>query len=1058
MHRFRLNEAARDRTIAVRPTGQGLASRLRISSGCGARAAPCLGAAVALLLASAPAVAAERAVQGDAIVNVASVSADSLAGVINSGPATVTVRIPTPAKIELLQYAPGAHLEAVLQGSYQPDPATGAFAPLPLPRLSGAAAPLDLSRPLPLAPASQVHQGDPVFIRVSDLDQNLDRALRDTVTVTVSDDLTGDVETVRLTEDGPDTGVFLGYLPTARVGAVKPVAPGAHPGDGVLQVIEQSLLTARYTDPTNPEDAVSAPARVDPLSVVFDSTTGLPVSGALITIVDLATGQPATVWTDNGIDSFPSSLSSGQSATDGASRVHSFAAGQYRFPYLRPGSYRFDIKPPPGYAAPSTVADATLQTLPGAPFVLDAGGSRGQAFTVGPGPALRVDVPLDPVIVQLWVQKTASRDRVGIGDVLAYDLSVTNRSAVGSASGVAAVDTMPAGFRFKPGSVRLDGVAAGDPSISKDGRVLTFDFGVLASGATRTVRFVALVGAGAPVGVEATNLAIATALRAKPSNEAKATVLVGDDFLNTRSLIMGRVTTGACDEAAGVGPDGLLGARVFLEDGTFAVSDKRGLFHFEGVRPGVHVVQLDLDSLPDGFVAVSCTRNDRFAGRAFSQFVDVQGGTMWRADFHVRARLVTPPPVAPPAPVVPPAAMKLEPPRPVAGELVASLSHRLDGMIATFRADLRGARAPLDSAALVIALPEGLTYDAGSATLDEAPVPDPAAANGMLTFPLGSTVAGEWKKSLSFRAHASPDSKEGKATVTAALEGGGLRTPAAENVLEVRKIETGDPIKVVLRPHFPSMSDQLSPADRAQLDRTAKKLKKFRPEKITVIGHTDSQKISPRARKTYRDNQALSLGRAGSVARYLMNALHLPPERVVSEGKGEQEPIASNLTASGRQENRRVEVLVIGAEVGQRTELAPVKAESGEQRLETPGLAKVSAVEPQEQSRAVAVITTATAVPTATATATPTPTATATPTPTPTSHTPRRPGGSATGCPAGFRKGLWRNRGRGVGRQRRSRDFKIAQPAGEWGGSTNELRRPRTQGGCSNFSQGASTI
>ncbi len=60
------------------------------------------------------------------------------------------------------------------------------------------------------------------------------------------------------------------------------------------------------------------------------------------------------------------------------------------------------------------------------------------------------------------------------------------------------------------------------------------------------------------------------------------------------------MTTGACDERDGVGDDGVPGVRVFLEDGTFAVSDDRGMFHFEAVRRGLHVVQLDVASLPAG--------------------------------------------------------------------------------------------------------------------------------------------------------------------------------------------------------------------------------------------------------------------------------------------------------------------------------------------------------------------------------------------------------------------------------------------------------------------------
>ena len=49
-------------------------------------------------------------------------------------------------------------------------------------------------------------------------------------------------------------------------------------------------------------------------------------------------------------------------------------------------------------------------------------------------------------------------------------------------------------------------------------------------------------------------------------------------------------------------------------------------------------MQLDLDSLPEDYEVVACEQNTRFAGRSFSQFVNVRGGTIWRTDFHVRKR------------------------------------------------------------------------------------------------------------------------------------------------------------------------------------------------------------------------------------------------------------------------------------------------------------------------------------------------------------------------------------------------------------------------------------
>ena len=85
---------------------------------------------------------------------------------------------------------------------------------------------------------------------------------------------------------------------------------------------------------------------------------------------------------------------------------------------------------------------------------------------------------------------------------------------------------------------------------------------------------------------------------------------------------------------------GVEGVRIYLEDGAFSVTDADGLFHFEGIEPGVHVVQLDVDSLPQNYQLVN-RENNRFSGRAYSQFVDLQPGAMWRTDFIVRGETTT---------------------------------------------------------------------------------------------------------------------------------------------------------------------------------------------------------------------------------------------------------------------------------------------------------------------------------------------------------------------------------------------------------------------------------
>jgi outer membrane protein OmpA-like peptidoglycan-associated protein len=77
---------------------------------------------------------------------------------------------------------------------------------------------------------------------------------------------------------------------------------------------------------------------------------------------------------------------------------------------------------------------------------------------------------------------------------------------------------------------------------------------------------------------------------------------------------------------------------------------------------------------------------------------------------------------------------------------------------------------------------------------------------------------------------------------------------------------------------------------------------------VVLRGHTDS--TGPAAA-----NLALSRRRAEAV-RSVLVAHGISAERIRTEGRGEQEPVADNRTAAGRRQNRRVEVVLISADSG----------------------------------------------------------------------------------------------------------------------------------------------
>ncbi|MBK8044305.1 MAG: OmpA family protein [Haliscomenobacter sp.] len=89
---------------------------------------------------------------------------------------------------------------------------------------------------------------------------------------------------------------------------------------------------------------------------------------------------------------------------------------------------------------------------------------------------------------------------------------------------------------------------------------------------------------------------------------------------------------------------------------------------------------------------------------------------------------------------------------------------------------------------------------------------------------------------------------------------------------------------------------------RSNLNDLAKTLNKYGDTNILVQGHTDNTGAE-------EHNQTLSENRARAVSGYLQQQ-KITPERLNTAGFGESEPIAGNDSASGRQQNRRVEVAI----------------------------------------------------------------------------------------------------------------------------------------------------
>ena len=101
---------------------------------------------------------------------------------------------------------------------------------------------------------------------------------------------------------------------------------------------------------------------------------------------------------------------------------------------------------------------------------------------------------------------------------------------------------------------------------------------------------------------------------------------------------------------------------------------------------------------------------------------------------------------------------------------------------------------------------------------------------------------------------------------------------------------------------FASNESRLQPTASDKLDKIVAALKEQQDRKILVEGHTDST-------GTNEFNQQLAQERANAVASYLTSH-GIPSDKVTATGIGETRPVATNDTAEGRANNRRVEITV----------------------------------------------------------------------------------------------------------------------------------------------------
>ena len=106
---------------------------------------------------------------------------------------------------------------------------------------------------------------------------------------------------------------------------------------------------------------------------------------------------------------------------------------------------------------------------------------------------------------------------------------------------------------------------------------------------------------------------------------------------------------------------------------------------------------------------------------------------------------------------------------------------------------------------------------------------------------------------------------------------------------------------------FPSGSAAMEPRSKELLGKVAEVVKTL-PNKIEITGHTDAK---PYPGANNYTNWELSADRAAVVLRFLQETGGLNPKDLFLAGFGEHRPLTDNKTARGREQNRRVDILLI---------------------------------------------------------------------------------------------------------------------------------------------------
>lgn len=299
------------------------------------------------------------------------------------------------------------------------------------------------------------------------------------------------------------------------------------------------------------------------------------------------------------------------------------------------GKYRISA---PTELNANAIQDAIIQTLDG--DVLNAKAQQCESSTgnyTSITEPVFTSINVDNEQPALTINKEANVKTAEVGDFVDYTINVKNEGK-SEASNVVLKDDLPLGFTYVQNSVRVDGQKYTQDFV-QSGKYMTLGLNSLKPQESKKVTYRVVLGANAIAGT-GTNTAFAEGKDGlsqtiqSPISTAHVKVTAG--LLNTDGIIIGKVYADFNRDGIQqkeLNELGVAGVRLYLEDGTFVVTDSEGKYSVYGQKAKTHVIKLDRTTLPQGVELVEQTnRNARDPG---SRFVDLRYGELHRADFGI---------------------------------------------------------------------------------------------------------------------------------------------------------------------------------------------------------------------------------------------------------------------------------------------------------------------------------------------------------------------------------------------------------------------------------------